>query len=136
MSIPSHFDLVSAEKAIRADLQRVIAEALRMASTDDDRALVRLQAGLEDLTVAFALWDMGRMNNGGDREDPAAAEALGYVLGNMIASFVRNSGGHPGIFNGLMDTLGQTAVNRLIGNDEEDAVFSSVSIEAAQGGNA
>jgi hypothetical protein len=136
MSRPTHFDLASAEKTIRASIKNTIAEAMRLASSAEDRELVRLQGGLEDFTVAFALWDMDRLNNGGERNDPTAADALGYTIGNAIASFVDNSGGGDAILDVVLGALWHSCNARLSGAGDGRAVFSTTDIPTMQGGNA
>lgn len=136
MNKHTHFDLVSAEKALRAGIQNTIAEAMRRASSEEDRHLVRLQAELENFQVAFALWDMGRLNSGGERADPVAANALGYMIGNSIASFVQNSGGGEDFLDLVMESLWHSCMARLSGELVEEAVNSQVTVDAMQGGNA
>lgn len=136
MNKHTHFDLVAAEKSLRAGMQSTIAEAMRRAPSDDDRTLVRLQGDLEDFTIAFALWDMGRINNGGQAADPIAADALGYTIGNAIASFVQNSNGGQAIFDMVMESLWRSCMSRLNDEVEEGAINTQTEIPAMQGGNA
>ncbi len=131
-----HFDLKAAEKALRDGIRSTIAEGMRLAPSDADRELVRLQGDLEDFTVAFALWDMRRLNDGGQRADQAAADALGYSIGNLIASFVENSGGGDATLDLVMQSLWRACTVRLSGSDDSDAILSSTSIQAMQSGSA
>ena len=136
MNKHAHFDLVSAEKALRANIKATVAEGMRLASTDDDRRLVRLQGELEDFQIAFALWDMGRVNDGGEDGDPAAADALGYTIGCLIASFVHNSGGGQAALDTLMESLWRSCTATLSGAGDEDAVITMATVDAMQGGKA
>lgn len=131
-----HFDLISAEKTLRSGIKETVAEAMLLATSPEDRTLVRLQGELEDFQVAFALWDMGRINNGSPDDDPAAADALGYTIGNLIASFVQNSGGGQPVLDMVMESLWRSCSGRLAGEDDEDAVIAMTSVDAMQGGRA
>ncbi|MER8532078.1 hypothetical protein NKH61_05375 [Mesorhizobium sp. M1005] len=129
-----HYDVAEAERIMRAGIRQTNQEAFRRADGDLDRELVKLQGNLEDMTVAAAVWGMRCVNEMATEE--VAAEALGYVIGNIIWSFAINSSEPPvDAFNRVLRSV-WIAAEAAAHGEYDGYVDGQTTVSAAKSGRA
>lgn len=129
-----HFDLIEAERQMRAGIRQTNIEAMSRARGDWDRELVKLQGNLEDMVVAAGIFGMRCLNE--MATERVATDALGYMIGNIMWSFAQNCEGDTvDVFDRIMRCVWISA-EQCNSGDQDGVVEGQTLISATKSGRA